>query len=110
MAAHVGLPVWRPAGRAVHGGLGAVMKETSPEMIAKAKRMLNLMCALDGMNFQALRDELDWSDHEVQACLRYLNTLGYVSARPLPSLEVRYSVTGLGWSASELVASLDKSE
>ena len=78
-----------------------------PEFRDKAKRMLEVMCALDGTSFAALRDELDWTDKEVQACLTYLNTQGYVSARVLPSRKMRYAVTQLGWSASELIASMD---
>ena len=79
-----------------------------PDIQAKAKAMLERMCELDGINFRALRDELDWTEAEVQSCLTHLGSLGYVSMRPLASMEVRYTVTQLGWTASELLASLDR--
>ena len=68
------------------------------------------MCDLDGINFAALRDELDCNEGKVQQCLAYLNSHGYVTARALPSLKVRYGVTELGWSVCELVSSLKDRE
>jgi DNA-binding HxlR family transcriptional regulator len=81
-----------------------------PAMRDKARRVLDTMCRLDGTSFAALRDELEWTDKELQACLRYLNGQGYVVGRVLPSLMMRYCVTELGWSACELLAELDRGE
>lgn len=81
-----------------------------PAMRDKAKRVLETMCGLDGMSFAALRDELDWSDKELQACLHYLNAQGYAVGRVLPSLQMRYCVTELGWSVCELLAQMDRKD
>jgi hypothetical protein len=79
-----------------------------PPMRDKARRMLDTMCSLDGTSFAALQNQLDWTDKEVQACLHYLNCQGYVTGRVLPSLNMRYCVTELGWSACELLAEMDR--
>ena len=72
-----------------------------------AQQALETMCRLDGISFVSLRDELDWDDKELQECLQYLNAQGYVAGRVLPSLQLRYCVTELGWSVSELLANID---
>ena len=79
----------------------------TPELRDKAKRVLATMCSLDGTSFAGLRDELSWTDKDVQACLAYLNAQGYVAGRVLPSLKMRYCVTELGWSVCELLAQMD---
>lgn len=81
----------------------------NPELRERSRRLFDTMCGLDGMSFAALRDELEWPDNEVQACLAYLNSQGYVAARVLSSLQVRYNVTELGWSVCELLAKMDDS-
>ena len=79
----------------------------SPDRRERARQLLRAMCGIDGISFAALRDELDWTDEEVQAGLAYLNSEGYVVGRVLPSLQMRYSVTELGWSVCELLAKMD---
>lgn len=74
---------------------------------SKAKQVLDAMCKLDGMSFTGLREALAWPDEDLQRCLAYLNSIGYVSGRVLPTMKVRYTVTELGWTASELLASLE---
>lgn len=81
--------------------------EMTPELRDKAKRVLATMCSIDGTSFACLRDELDWTDKDVQECLASLNAHGYVVGRVLPSLEMRYCVTELGWSVCELLAQMD---
>lgn len=86
----------------MNGGEGA-----TADLREKARKMLEAMCALDGTSFPTLQGELQWPEHEVQRCLEFLSSQGYVAVRALPSLHMRYSVTNLGWSVSELLASMD---
>ena len=81
-----------------------------PEFRDKARRVLETMCEVEGISFSDLKNNLAWADKDVQACLGYLNSHGYVAARVLPSLKVRYCVTELGWSLREWLAHLPASD
>ena len=78
------------------------------EAVQQARFVLELLCRADGrVGFRDLHIQADLTERQLEAAIRYLNSLGYIQAKVSSSLRMEYAATILGRDAADLVADLE---